>query len=85
MDRHAEVLAAVTQMIAAKANLAPAQVQPETHFINDLNFDSLERVELMMQVEDQFNMTVPDEEAQTLLTVQLLSDAIVEHISRANA
>jgi|tagenome__1003787_1003787.scaffolds.fasta_scaffold18536812_1 acyl carrier protein len=79
MHSKAEITEKVVAIVAEKGNVAPAQVVPQTHLINDLNFDSLEVVELMMQLEDLFDISVPDEEAQKLLTVGALVDAIVQH------
>jgi len=82
MHSKAEITEKVVAIIAEKGNVPAAQVVPETHLINDLNFDSLEVVELMMQLEDLFDISVPDEEAQKLLTVGALVDAIVEHCAQ---
>ena len=79
MHSKAEITEKVVAIVAEKANVTPTQVLPETHLINDLNFDSLEVVELMMQLEDLFDISMPDEEAQKLLTVGALVDAIVQH------
>ena len=80
-----EVQQAVIEIVAAKANLPVERIHPETHFINDLSFDSLELVELTMQIEDRFDITMPDDEAQMLLTVQLLVYGICDYCRRANS
>ena len=48
----------------------PSQVVPEARFVDDLGCDSLDTVELIMAFEEEFNIEVPDEEAERLLTVQ---------------
>jgi acyl carrier protein len=82
MHSKAEITEKVVAIVAEKANVSAAQVLPETHLINDLNFDSLEVVELMMQLEDLFDISVPDDEAQKLLTIGALVDAIVQHCTQ---
>jgi acyl carrier protein len=51
----------------------------ETHFINDLEADSLDTVELVMEFEDQFELSIPDEEAEKIQTVGQAIDYIKEH------
>jgi acyl carrier protein len=46
-----------------------SELSRETSFVNDLNADSLDTVELVMELEDEFDMTIPDEEAEKLATV----------------
>ncbi|MCK4661044.1 MAG: acyl carrier protein [Phycisphaerae bacterium] len=46
-----------------------SEISLETSFINDLNADSLDTVELIMELEDEFDMNIPDEEAEKLQTV----------------
>jgi acyl carrier protein len=58
----AEILARVIELAAEEAGMDPKAVTAESHFINDLKFDSLSRVEFAMTVEDEFEMSVPDEE-----------------------
>ncbi|MCH7705049.1 MAG: acyl carrier protein [Planctomycetes bacterium] len=45
------------------------EVSMSTSFVNDLNADSLDIVELVMEIEDEFDITIPDEEAEKLKTV----------------
>jgi len=59
----------VKDIICEKLNVKPEQVTPETSFINDLGADSLDTVELVMELEDKFGMQIPDEEAEKILTV----------------
>lgn len=46
------------------------KIKPETSFIDDLNLDSLDIVELMMKMEDEFGIEIPEEDAEGLKTVQ---------------
>jgi len=57
-------------IIADKLNVDIEKVIPEASFINDLGADSLGIVELMMSLEDEFDIEIPDEEAEKLLTVK---------------
>ena len=56
-----------------------AQVTPEAAFQEDLDADSLDLVELIMELEDQFGVKIPDEEAQKIKTVGQAADYIMEH------
>lgn len=55
------------------------QVTPETSFINDLGADSLDTVELVMELEDAFDMSIPDEDAEKMQTVGDAINYIKEH------
>jgi len=56
----------------------------ETSFINDLNADSLDTVELVMEFEDEFDMSIPDEEAEKIQTVGAAVDYIVKVMNSKN-
>jgi acyl carrier protein len=59
----------VIELAAEQAGVEPAQVTIQHHFVNDLNFDSLDKVEFAMKVEDEFEVHVPDEELEAVQTV----------------
>ena len=59
----------VTDIIVKELGVTPEQVTPEAKFIEDLGADSLDTVELVMAFEDEFDVEVPDEEAEKLLAV----------------
>ena len=68
----------VIHIIASKLGLQPSEVVPSSSFVDDLNADSLDIVELVIAIEREFDIEIPDEEAEKLNTV---ADAI-DYISR---
>ncbi len=59
----------VTQIIVDKLGVEASEVTPEASFTNDLGADSLDTVELIMEFEKEFNISIPDEQAETITTV----------------
>ncbi len=59
----------IIDIISEQMGVDKADVSKETSFINDLNADSLDTVELVMEFEDEFDMSIPDEEAEKIQTV----------------
>ncbi len=59
----------VQKIVAEQLNVELDKVQMETNFVEDLNADSLDQVELIMAVEDEFGIEVPDEVVQEIRTV----------------
>jgi acyl carrier protein len=59
----------VRKIIAENLDVKPEQVTPEAKFVEDLGADSLDIVELIMALEEEFGHEIPDEEAEKLLTV----------------
>ncbi len=66
----------VIEIISEQMGADKNEITRETSFINDLNADSLDTVELVMEFEDEFDMSIPDEEAEKIQTV----GAAVEYI-----
>ena len=60
----------VKQIIMEKLGVSEEQVTSEASFIDDLNADSLDIVELVMELEDAFGIEIPDEDAEKLKSVQ---------------
>jgi len=59
----------VKKIVAEQLNVSEDKISPETSFINDLGADSLDMVELVMHFEEDFEMQIPDEEAEKIQTV----------------
>jgi acyl carrier protein len=67
----------VIDIISEQMGADKAEITRDTSFINDLNADSLDTVELVMEFEDEFDMSIPDEEAEKIQTVGAAIDYIV--------
>ena len=72
----------VKQIIVEQLGVDPEEVTSEASFVNDLGADSLDTVELVMALEDEFGMDIPDEEAEKLTTVGKAMDYILAHLSK---
>ena len=66
----------VIKIIAEKLSVDVEEVVPEASFVDDLGADSLDLVELIMSMEEEFEIDISDEEAEKLLTVQDALDYI---------
>ncbi len=69
----------VRDIIVEQLGVKPDQVTAEAKFIEDLGADSLDTVELIMALEEEFGIEVPDEQAEKLLTVGDVGKYIEEH------
>ena len=59
----------VKAIVAEQLGVDEAEIKRETSFVNDLNADSLDTVELVMEFEDEFDMSIPDEKAEKIQTL----------------
>ena len=66
----------VKNIIVEQLRVEPEQVKPEAQFVNDLGADSLDTVELIMALESEFDVEIPDEQAESLVTVADVASAI---------
>ncbi len=64
-----ELLTKIKAIVADKLSISGEQVTEEASFIDDLGADSLDTVELVMALEDEFDLDIPDEEAEKMTTV----------------
>lgn len=71
----------VKKIIVDQLGADAAQVKPEASFIEDLGADSLDTVELVMALEEEFDIEIPDEEAEKITTVQ----SAIDYVTNANA
>jgi len=74
-----EIAEKVKAIIVEKLSVDAADVREDARFTNDLGADSLETVELMMDLEKEFNITIPEEESEKLSTVGDAIAYIEEH------
>jgi acyl carrier protein len=74
-----EVYERVKGALVDKLGTDESAISEEASFQDDLNADSLDLVELIMELEDQFGLKIPDEDAQKLQTVGQAVDYVVEH------
>ena len=70
----------VIKIISDQMGVDKSEITREVSFINDLNADSLDIVELVMEFEDEFDMSIPDEEAEKIQTVGAAADYVVNLI-----
>ena len=71
----------VIEIVAEHMNVDKSEVTRDTNFITDLNADSLDTVELVMEFEDEFETSIPDEEAEKIQTVGQAIDYIMSNFS----
>ena len=69
----------IIEIVAEKMDKPKEEITPEKSFINDLGADSLDTVELMMDIEDEFDLSIPEEEAQKIVTIGDAIKYVEEH------
>lgn len=77
----ASIFEDVKSIIVDQLEVDADQVTPEANFQDDLGADSLDTVELVMALEEKFDIEIPDEEAENILTVQAAVDYIESQIA----
>ncbi|MCA9290545.1 MAG: acyl carrier protein [Phycisphaerales bacterium] len=65
----AEIEAKVIEIVSEQMGVDKSEISRDTSFTNDLNADSLDTVELVMEFEDEFETNIPDEQAEKIQTV----------------
>jgi len=73
-----EIQAKVIQIISEQLGKDKSEIKMSSHFIEDLDADSLDTVELVMALEEEFDIDIPDEAAEKITTVESAVDFIVE-------
>ncbi|MEW5251094.1 acyl carrier protein [Microbulbifer sp. 2201CG32-9] len=71
----------VKKIVAEQLGVKEEDVKPEASFVEDLGADSLDTVELVMALEEEFETEIPDEEAEKITTVQLAIDYIKDNLA----
>ena len=74
-----EIFGKVKNVVAEKLNVGEEQITLEAKFVEDLGADSLDNVELIMALEDEFKLDIPDDQAEKLTTVGKAIDYISGH------
>jgi acyl carrier protein len=74
----------VKEIIIEQLDVQSDQVTADASFIEDLGADSLDTVELVMSLEENFDIEIPDEDAEKIKTVRDAVDYIDKHVSSAN-
>ncbi len=75
MDRN-EIAERLTGVLVSELGLEQDKIKDEAHFEEDLDVDSLGVVELLMALEDEFDVKIPDEEAESIVTVGQAIDLV---------
>ncbi len=73
----------IVELLSEQMNIDKSQLTPDTHFINDLHTDSLDMVEMLIALEDKYNISVPDEDAKGLETLGKLVAYVEEKVNAA--
>jgi acyl carrier protein len=78
-EKSKEIIEKVKQIISEQLGVEESEVTPSASFVDDLGADSLDTVELVMALEEQFDIEIPDEDAEKIRTVQDAIDYIEKH------
>ncbi len=76
----ADIESKVKKIVSEQLAVSEEELSRDTTFTNDLNADSLDIVELVMEFEDEFDMSIPDEEAEKIQTIGQAIDYIKAHL-----
>ena len=84
MERE-EVLNRIREHLATELEVSAAEIGEGTRFKEDLEADSLDLVELTVELEDAYGIRIPDEQAARIATVGQAADFVFAHVERADA
>lgn len=73
------VLEKVIEIVADQLSVEPSEITEDSNLVDDLDADSLDVVDLVMSIEDAFNVEIPDTEVENLKTVGEIAQFIEEH------
>ncbi|POZ62308.1 acyl carrier protein [Chromobacterium alticapitis] len=74
--------ARVKKIVAEQLGVNEAEVKNESSFVDDLGADSLDTVELVMALEEEFECEIPDEDAEKITSVQQAIDYVTAHLNK---
>jgi len=80
-----EIFARVQEIVSEQLDKSKEEIKPDSNFAEDLQADSLDVVELVMALEEEFEVEIPDEAAENIQTVQAAVDYISEKTSATSA
>jgi acyl carrier protein len=80
-----EIQDKVIAIVSEQMGVDKSEINRDTSFVNDLNADSLDTVELVMEFEDEFELSIPDEEAEKIKTVGQAITYITQHANKAKS
>ncbi len=80
-----DIFTRVQKIVAEQLEVEKSEVKPEANFANDLGADSLDTVELVMALEEEFDIEIPDEAAEKITTVQASVDFINSQLAAADS
>lgn len=80
-----EIFTRVKKIVTEQLEVKDHEVKPEDNFTNDLGADSLDTVELVMALEEEFDIEIPDEAAEGITTVQACVDYINSQLAAPKA
>ncbi|CAI09231.1 MULTISPECIES: acyl carrier protein [Aromatoleum] len=72
----------VKKIVAEQLGVNESEIKTESSFVDDLGADSLDTVELVMALEEEFECEIPDEEAEKITTVQQAIDYVTAHLKK---
>ncbi len=71
----------IVDLLSEQMNIDKSMLTPDTRFIEDLHTDSLDMVEMLIALEDKYNISVPDEDAKNLNTLGKLAEYVENKIN----
>lgn len=78
-----DIIKKVKEITSEQLGVDESQITPEAKFVDDLGADSLDTVELVMALEEEFNLEISDEEAEKLTSVQKVVDYIEDRLEKS--
>ncbi len=77
----ASVKERIVEIVSEQLGVNKEQINDDTHFVNDIGADSLDTVELVMELEEEFDINIPDDAAEKIQTVGEAIEFIEKHVS----